>query len=324
MVDDTQDVMAVPGVAGDNGERQTVRLYWNHICILHNYEKQYMVRLAERLAAQGIDLEVTYFGLGYATHMAEYLLRDDAELPDIIVTADLEVVEHPRVAGRLTGRYACEGWVPLKDTAAVRAVRRDETLLPAVIIPIVLYGADCQGEGLLDIAQTRRLAFGGINNSAGKTVTKAVWARYGREKADELLEWSLVSDMPIGAFQAARTGAADVALVPSLYAMRADGVNVHESTPAEGPLLLPSYVVARDSIPEAVARTVVSELLSNELLDFYATNGDLIACAANAGAQSRYEGANLVWALSSEALAGIDVGLFYDLYCGRLATAARL
>lgn len=324
MVENAQNAVVAPGGSRGDEERQTVRLYWNHICILHNYEKQYLAQLAERLAAQGIDLEVTYFGLGYATHMAEYLLGDGAELPDIIVTADLEVVEHPRVAKRLTGRYACEGWMPLKDTVAVRAVRRDETLLPAAIIPIVLYGADCQGESLLDIAHTRKLAFGGINNSAGKTVTKAAWARHGRDAARELLGQSLVADMPIGAFQAVRMGGAEVALVPSLYAMRADGTAVHEGIPAEGPLLLPSYVVARDSIPEAVARTVVRELLSNELLDFYATNGDLIACAADAKARSRYEDADPVWALNPEALAGIDVDSFYNLYCGQLATATRL
>ena len=193
------------------GRRQVVRLYWNHICILHNFEKAYLARLVERLAERGIDLQVTYFGLGYATHMAEYLAQDDAVLPDMIVSADLEVFEHPRVADKLSGRYACEGWEALKDTPAVRAVRRDETLLPVVIIPIVLYGADCTGFRLLDIARARRLAFGGINNSAGKTLVKAAWSRYGRDAAAELLDRAFVADMPIGAYQAVRTGGADVA-----------------------------------------------------------------------------------------------------------------
>lgn len=308
------------------GERQVVRLYWNHICILHNYEKQYLARLTERLAEQGIDLEVTFFGLGYATHMAEYLAQDDAVLPDMIVTADLEVVEHPRVYERLTGLYDCENWLPLKDTVAVRAVRRNENLLPVVIIPIVLYGADCAEQGLLDIARSPRLrlAFGGINNSAAKTVAKAVWARYGREAAGEVLERAEVTDMPIGAFQAVRTGSADVALVPSLYAMRADGSATYEGIVAEGPLLLPSYLLARDSIPEDVARTVARELLSRELLDFYVTNGDLIACASCVEPCSRYEEADPVWALNPETLAEIDTEAFYELYCARLPTATRI
>ena len=305
-------------------DRQTVRLYWNHICILHNYEKQYLARLTERLAEQGIDLEVTFFGLGYATHMAEYLAQDDAVLPDMIVTADLEVVEHPRVAQKLTNRHACESWMALKDTPAVRAVRRDETLLPVVVIPIVLYGADCTGEELGAIARERRLAFGGINNSAGKTVTKAIWARYGCDEADAVLQRSQVTDMPIGAFQAVRTGSAEVALVPSLYAMRSDGVTTHESAPAEGPLLLPSYLLACETVPEEVARTVARELLSSELLGFYVTNGDLIACAAAIEPRSRYEDADPVWALDAVALAAIDVDELYDHYCAQLPTATRL
>lgn len=306
------------------GRRQVVRLYWNHICILHNFEKAYLARLVERLAERGIDLQVTYFGLGYATHMAEYLAQDDAVLPDMIVSADLEVFEHPRVADKLSGRYACEGWEALKDTLAVRAVRRDETLLPVVIIPIVLYGADCTGFRLLDIARARRLAFGGINNSAGKTLVKAAWSRYGRDAAAELLDRAFVADMPIGAYQAVRTGGADVATVPSLYAMRADGAVAFEGTPVEGPLLLPSYLLARDSVPEDVARTVADGLLSDELLGFYVSNGDLIACASRIKERSRYEDADPVWALAPADLAAVDVNEFYETYCSRLPTAERM
>ena len=309
---------------GNGAVRQRVRLYWNHICILHNFEKQYLARLAGCLAERGIDLEVTYFGLGYASHMAEYLAQDGAELPDVVVSADLEVFEHPAVAAKLDGRYACEGWMPLKDTPAVRAARRDETLLPVVIIPIVFYGAACAGEPLLEVARTRRLAFGGINNSAGKTAVKAIWGRYGREAASELLERATVADMPIGAFQSVRTGGADVALVPSLCAMRSDGETTFEGVPVEGPLLLPSYVLARDSVPERTARAVVDELLSEELLGFYAQNGDLVVCAdGRASARSRYEGADPVWAVTPEVLGMMDCGEFYDLYCWALPAARR-
>ena len=50
--------------------------------------------------------------------------------------------------------------------------------------------------------------FGGINNSAVKTVVKAVWEQWGQAAAAKLLEESLVTDMPIGAFQAVRQGQA--------------------------------------------------------------------------------------------------------------------
>ena len=42
----------------------TVLLYWNHICVLHKGEKQFLDRLVERLSNEYIDLRVRYFGLG--------------------------------------------------------------------------------------------------------------------------------------------------------------------------------------------------------------------------------------------------------------------
>ena len=73
-----------------------VLLYWNHICVLHRQEKAFLDGLAQRLIADEIELEVRHFGLGYPEHMSEYLARPDAVLPDLIVSADLEVFEDPR------------------------------------------------------------------------------------------------------------------------------------------------------------------------------------------------------------------------------------
>ena len=81
-----------------------VLLYWNHICVLHNQEKAFLSRLAESLKAEEIALTVRYFGLGYPEHMSEYLAREDAVLPDLIVSADLEVFEDARLMESCTPR----------------------------------------------------------------------------------------------------------------------------------------------------------------------------------------------------------------------------
>ena len=70
----------------------SILLYWNHICVLHRQEKAFLEDLAQRLRGDGIRLEVRYLGLGYPERMSEYLARPDAILPDLIVSADLEVL----------------------------------------------------------------------------------------------------------------------------------------------------------------------------------------------------------------------------------------
>ena len=52
--------------------------------------------------------------------------------------------------------------------------------------------------------------------------------------AAKLLGESLVADMPIGAFQAVRQGQTSTALVPSLYALRADGRETFSPRPPGG------------------------------------------------------------------------------------------
>ena len=150
----------------------TVLLYWNHICVLHKGEKQFLDRLAERLSNEDIDLRVRYFGLGYPEHMSEYMARPDAILPDLIVSADLEVFEDSRIYRKLEkDLYPVTKWFPLRDGGALDAVRRDNRLLPFVSIPLVYYTRQpdiCERTALKD---WDGLAFGGINNSAARRVS---------------------------------------------------------------------------------------------------------------------------------------------------------
>ena len=155
-----------------------VKLYWNHICILHKQEKDMLTALRRQLLTEDIDLEVRYFGLGYPQHMSEYLADEDTELPDIIVSADLEVFELSSIFDRLKAElYPAEGWLPLRESAALSCIRKDQTLLPFASIPLVYYTRRPETVEGRSITEIDNLAFGGINNSAGKTIAKAVWER---------------------------------------------------------------------------------------------------------------------------------------------------
>lgn len=302
-----------------------VVLYWNHICVLHRFEKEYLGRVRASLAEVGIDLQVTYFGLGYQHHLASYLNFDTCVLPDLIVSSDLEVFENARLNAKLARRYPCATWIPLKSTPAVNAVRRGGDLLPFMIIPLVLYSSrPCTGKFLPELAQSQKLSFGGIDNSAGKTAVKAVWERYGKHCAEQFMDQCLITDMPVQAFQNVRSGAAHSAIIPSFYSLRADSRNGYCGVAGEGPLLLPSYFCARTTISEQDARLVCAALMDEELLDFYVEGGDLIACPAHAARTSTHELAPHVLAVSQPFIDELDDAEFYATYCHALPQALRL
>lgn len=298
-----------------------VLLYWNHICVLHKQEKIFLERLSGRLKAEGIVLEVRYFGLGYPEHLSEYLARADAVLPDIIVSADLEVFEDSRIWQKFKRHlYPAAAWVPQRQGPALDAVRRGAELLPVLSIPLVYYTRNpvhCAGKQLPEITG---LAFGGINNSAGKTLVKAVWSRYGRAAAQCLLQGDTVSEMPVGAFQRVRMGQYITALVPSLYALRADQNSSFLLQPEEGPLLIPSYFCALNSIPEDVARRTAEEILGPELCNFYVEQGDLILYPACTKGRSQQEGARC-FTPAADWFDAVSPEEFYALYGAMLPTA---
>lgn len=303
---------------------RTVDLYWNHICILHNFEKAFLAGVRERLADCGIDLRVRFFGMGYERHLASYLREDDAVLPDVVVSADLEVFENAAIASKLGPQHPCASWVPLKDTPIAAAARRAPWMLPFVAIPLTAYGsAPCGDATFVQLMRTRRVAFGGVDNSAGKTVVKALWQRYGEDVAREALARCRVEGMPIAAFQAARMGAVDVSIAPSLYGLRADGVERFHGALAEGPLVLPTYFCAREELDEDVARAVCEAVVCTEALDFYVRNGDLAACPDLTRFASSQEGARSVWAVDAEFALGLG-GRFYEVYRAGLPQAEDL
>lgn len=291
-----------------------VRLYWNHICVLHNQEKKFLEQLKGRLTEKEIDLEVTFFGLGYPEHMSDYLRRKDAILPDMIVSADLVVFEDSRIFGKYEkDLYSAADWSSLKEGPALEAVWKSEKMLPFLSIPLVYFTGSIEGCSRKTVNEIQGLSFGGINNSAGKTLVKAVWSRYGKEQARELLRNAQISDMPIGAFNEVRNGLSETALVPSLYAMRADEVKKFQCLPEEGPLLIPSFLCARNTIPAETARRIALEIIGREMCDFYEDSGNLLFYPAHAWG-NRWQEEQNYFTPNSSWFEDIKPEEFYELY----------
>lgn len=263
----------------------TIKLYWNNICILHRQELAFLEQMKADLKKKDINLSVTCFGLGYGRHLSDCLREPDSMLPDMVVSADLEVFEDSRIFGRFRERlHPLALRLPVKQEEGVPLLLRGDFLLPYLAIPLVFYGS---GESIpengslsLDglVSEGFPLTFGGIHNSAAKTVVKTVWEAGGADTAKRLLSASSLTDMPIEAYQRVRSGMKPLALVPSVYALRADGKHRKAAWPADGAVVVPSYLCAADTIPVEAAIAVAEALRSPLISRFYVENGCLISC----------------------------------------------
>ncbi len=247
-----------------------VTLYWSNICILNRIELEYLERIKAELRAEEIDLRITHFGLGYAYHMSDYLRTEGSSLPDIFLSADLEVFEDERLFSRFEN--------DLMDISGMMDVKADPVkrgkLLPYLAIPLVLYSKKEESASLLSLSSDDGFTFGGIENSAAKTVVKTIWNLYGREKAEEALKTASVTPMPINAFQRVKTGQSRCALVPAVFSL--SDPSACTFLPAEGSVLIPSYAAVRNTVTPSTAEKVISALFSPSFLDMYEERGKML------------------------------------------------
>ena len=183
--------------------------------------------------------------------------------------------------------------------------KKASALLPYLAIPLVFYsdvellrqtsmdassintnfftGTDADSDQSISlnrlVESSFPLSYGGINNSAVKTVAKLTWESFGMETAKHFLTASNVFDMPIQAFHQVSIGASPLALVPSVYALRADGKKNKAYWPLEGAPAIPSYICAGTSVPEDALFAVIEKLRGPRFSHFYTTNGCLYSCA---------------------------------------------
>ena len=167
------------------------------------------------------------------------------------------------------------------------------------------------------------LCIGGVNNSAIKTVAKTLLSHAGQTQTERFLAHANVSDMPIGAYNQVRMGAQKTALVPSLYALRADENQTFLRVPQEGPVLIPSYLAAHTSISRDLAQKLANRILCKALCEFYAQNGDLILFPACAETRSRQESSRY-FVPRADWLQSYDPEAFEDFYAAHLHGAKKL
>lgn len=290
-----------------------VVLYWSNICVLNKGEVELLKKVQSGLLLDGIDFEIKFFGLGYPTHMSDYLREDNAILPDIILTTDLEVFEDRRVFEKLKPTLIdCSKWYSNTLKGAERSY-----LLPYLAIPVLLFSKDKKNLSFKELKHNRP-AFGGINNSAAKSVVKLMWERYGKDEAEALMESATITPMPIGAFQSTRNGMSDVALIPSLFAL-SDSSFV-SSPLKEGIPGIPSYFAVRNTISEDIAKKLIERLNKDDFISFYEEKGKLLMASREKPSWFKSMNSDLLF-LSESFISHLDPEEFYDTYCHYIPSA---
>ncbi len=282
-------------------------LYWSNICVLNKGEVELLKKVQMELILDEIELEIKFFGLGYPTHMSDYLREEDAVLPDIILTTDLEVFEDKRIFDKLKPTLLdCSKWYP----NTLKGVERSY-LLPYLAIPLLLFSKDKENLSFKELKHNKP-AFGGINNSAAKSVVKLIWELYGKDEAKELMRCATITPMPIGAFQNTRNGSSDVALIPSLFAL--SDPSFISSPLKEGIPCIPSYFAIRNTISEEVAKKLIERLNGADFIHLYEEKGKLLMANREKPSWFRSLNTELLF-LSESFISDLDPKEFYETYC---------
>ncbi|MFQ9976854.1 ABC transporter substrate-binding protein [Clostridium cadaveris] len=265
---------------------KTVKLYWSNICILHKYEKNYLENLILSLREKNINLEVTYFGIGYPYKLNEYLKKTDAILPDIMVSTDLEVYEDNNIYSKFSkDLYNLSKYFDIKNEIKSSSIYFDDRLLPFLVIPLVFsYNSNYTGvtDSIKNLIDTdTKTAIGGINNSGAKSIVKAIWSKYGKDSVRRFLSNSTILDMPIQSFNDIKNGSNRVAITPSIYAKRANNKDLFMSYPNDGAIALPSYIAANKSLDEDTMLEVLNSLISEDFCNSFVKSASLLSCISN-------------------------------------------
>lgn len=223
-------------------------LYWNNICLITKFEEEY---IKKKLSESNIDLNVEYFGLGRKETMIKHFNSIDDLKCDAIVSTDTDIFHD------LKYRHFFEDYLPIKKFITIPLViLYNEKILDSTNRPSSF-------EDLLKDEYKDKVVFGGPQNSAGKSLVKSLWYRYGYDKTKDFVKNCSISSMPAGAFHKVMSGIIPIAIVPTIFALRAGVGDIKMVWPEDGAIPIHSYFGKKSS-----NNKFVDDFLENTLLGY--------------------------------------------------------
>lgn len=263
------------------------RIYWNNICILSRYEENYLKDKLDAIKHKyNIDFQIEYFGLGKEKKLSEKLKEDieNGNMADVIISTDLEIFENNEIYEKYKDKLQdLDNVFSLKDNIRNSNINRNKKLVPFLNIPLLIVGNKKMiknniPESIEEVIN-ESFIFGGINNSAGTSVVKGIWYKYGERGLKNLLENGIIKEMPIQAFHAVKNGQCVLGLVPSVFAKIGDcSEDLKIIWPKDGALSIPSYIAINKSVDLKTIEILKMEIFNEEFSNFFVNRGDIISC----------------------------------------------
>lgn len=225
-------------------------LYWNNICLISKMEEEY---INKQLENSNININVEYFGLGRKESLLSHFQNNNKILADFIVTTDTDVIQ---------------------DSRFKSIYENFEDITKFITIPLViiynensLYNLNppTSYADLLKDEYKYKYAFGGENNSAGKSLVKSIWYKYGYDNAKKIVDNGNSNKMPAQAFQKVMTGEFPIAIVPTIFALRNGNRNIKMVWPQDGAIPIHSYVAIKKDVANEQKQFFKNKIISSDL-----------------------------------------------------------
>lgn|GEM_PF-1180714 len=264
------------------------KVYWNNICLLSSIEESFIKERQTKL--ENFPFYFEYYGLGRSSSMTAKIKEDLKEgqiKGDIIVSTDLDIFQDRDIVKHFHSNYKKgPSLLPLNNSLLNTKIPDPNGYFhPFVVIPLVMVvntnlikesEIPESLEDLIDPNFKYRYAFGGVHNSAGRSLLKSLWCLYGKSGVERFLSKSTITSMPAQAFHQVMTGQVEVAIVPTIFALR-KGVNGLKGIwPREGAVAIPSYVACKNNVTTEDFNLFLNTIVGSDLQLQLKNAGDII------------------------------------------------
>ncbi len=240
------------------------KVCWNNICLLSRLEESITT------SQNNPNFSYEYFGMGREKDLLDCVKNSGYEW-SILLSSDTDIFQDQRVL--LKRKKELYSWEQESIESKINnnALYDHPNYWPFIVIPLVMIvntqiisQIPKSLEELTTNAYKREFTFGGMHNSAGRSLLKAVWTLYGKEAVVKFLNNASIQSMPAAAFKNVIDKKVPIGIVPTIFAAREGLDGLKMVIPKEGAVAIPSYIAAKKNVPDSIIQEFMNDIYWNK------------------------------------------------------------